>query len=83
MRENQLLDQSIELSVQVIQICQKLKLDVINTPIISQVIRSSTSISANISEASVSLVSQKEMRYRLSISLRETVETETWLLLMK
>lgn len=83
MKENQLLEQSIELSVQVIQICQKMKLDIINTPIINQVIRSATSISANISEASVSLVSQKEMRYRLSISLRETVETETWLLLMK
>ena len=83
MKENQLLDQSIELSYQVIQMCKKIKLDAINTPIVNQIVRSSTSIAANISEASVALFSQKEMRYRLSISLRECVETETWLLLMK
>lgn len=83
MKENQLLEQSIELSVQVVETCQKIKLNPINTPIVSQVIRSATSVSANISEASVSLFSQKEMRYRLSISLRECVETETWLILMK
>lgn len=83
MRENQLLEQSIELSTQVIQTCKKIKLDAISTPIVSQVIRSATSVSANISEASVAMLSYKEMRYRLSISLRECVETETWLLLMK
>lgn len=80
---NQLLEQSVELAAQIIELCRTIKPDVINSPIISQVVRSSSSVMANISEGSVSIFSQKERAYRFSVSLREIEETLSWLLLMK
>jgi four helix bundle protein len=47
-----------------------------------QILRSGTSIGANLTEAQYS-VSRKEYIYKLSISLKECAETEYWLDLLK
>jgi four helix bundle protein len=52
--------------------------DSVASPLIRQLVRSSTSIGANYAEASES-GSQKESRYRISVCNRESRETQHWL----
>ena len=47
-----------------------------------QILRSGTSIGANLSEAQYS-ISRKDYYYKLSVSLKECAETEYWLELLK
>ena len=47
-----------------------------------QLLRSGTSIGANLTEAQYS-ISKKEFLYKISISLKECAETEYWLDLLK
>jgi four helix bundle protein len=47
-----------------------------------QILRSGTSIGANLTEAQYS-ISRKEFRYKIQISLKECAETEYWLDLLK
>ncbi|MBN2015565.1 four helix bundle protein [Candidatus Dojkabacteria bacterium] len=55
-------------------LCKRIPLNVINSPYISQVIRSSNSCAANYIEANESC-SKKDFIYRLRISRKETKET--------
>lgn len=65
-------------SISVIEMLRLLKIDIINKAIISQVIRSSTSIGANYNEALES-ESRDDFIHKLSICKKEASETRYWL----
>ena len=62
---------------EVIVFCRALKQDAITRPIISQLIRSATSIGANYMEANAAS-SKKDFRNKIFISKKETQETKHW-----
>src|SRR3989338_310585 len=62
----------------VIEFCAKLKQDVITKPIISQLIRSGTSIGANYMEANAAS-SRKDFKNKIYICKKEAQETKHWL----
>ena len=62
----------------VIEFCRLVHEDALTRPLISQLVRSSTSIGANYCEADEA-GSKKEFRYRISICTRESRETKHWL----
>lgn len=61
-----------------IQLAKSMHKSVITNPIISQFVRSATSVGANYSEAD-DAGSRKEFRYRISLCKRESRETKHWL----
>jgi four helix bundle protein len=62
----------------VIQFSRTIRRDAVNMPIISQLVRSATSIGANYLEADEA-GSKKEFSYRISVCRREARETQYWL----
>ncbi len=62
----------------VIMFCQKLRRDIITQPLISQLVRSGTSIGANYMEANAAS-SKKDFRNKIFICKKEAPETKHWL----
>lgn len=62
----------------IINFCKKLKLNPINHPLVSQLIRSSTSIGANYCEAN-GASSKKDFKNKIHICKKEAIETKHWL----
>ena len=62
----------------VIELCQGLRQDAINGPVISQLVRSGTSIGANYMEANAAS-SKKDFRNKIFICKKECQETKHWL----
>ncbi len=62
----------------VIILCRSIKRDIVTTPIISQLIRSATSVGANYMEANGS-ISKKDFRNKIHICKKEAQETKHWL----
>jgi len=62
----------------VISFCQTIRQDAINRPIISQLVRSATSIGANYMEANCAS-SKKDFRNKIFICKKEAQETKHWL----
>lgn len=62
----------------IIKFCRSLNQDSISRPIISQLIRSATSIGANYMEANATS-SKKDFKNKIYISKKETQETKHWL----
>ena len=82
MKENKLLDQSLNFASEIIKL-QKYLLDEKRETIISkQIIRSSTSIGANINEANYAS-SKADFISKMHISLKECAETEYWIRLLQ
>ena len=67
-----------EFSKQVIRLCKKIKISTISRPIISQLIRSATSIGANYHEAT-ECNSKKDFKHKVVLSKKEAKETMYWL----
>lgn len=65
-------------SQKVVQLCKKIKMDTINKPIISQLIRACTSIAANYCEAD-DAESKKDFVHKIGICRKESRETKYWL----
>lgn len=65
----------------VIEFCQNIKQDIITKPIMSQLIRSGTSIGANYCEAN-NASSKKDFRNKIFICKKECQETKHWLRMM-
>lgn len=63
---------------EIIKFCKNIKLNTINRPIISQLIRSGTSIGANYCEAN-NASSKKDFRNKIFICKKEAQETKHWL----
>jgi len=62
----------------VITLCHKVKKDEISRPLVSQLIRSATSIGANYMEANQA-ESKKDFYHKIKICLKEANETKYWL----
>ena len=77
-RTYDLEERTAKFGERVIAFCRKLKPDVVIRPLISQLVRSSTSIGANYREAN-GASSKKDFRNKIFISKKEAKETEHWL----
>ena len=75
MKENKLVDLSMELAVSVIQFCETVKG---HYSLVNQLERSATSIGANIREANYAH-GKADFIAKLQIALKECFETEYWL----
>jgi four helix bundle protein len=74
-------DRLLVFSQNVITLCKQIKITVHNKNIISQLLKSSTSIGANYTEANDAL-GKKDFLHRLRISRKESKETIYWLKLL-
>ena len=81
MRENPLIDKSIAFAVRIIKLHRYLLRSKKETVISKQIVRSGTSIGANINEANYGQ-SKADFIAKLHIALKETAETEYWLRLL-
>ena len=78
-QKNELLDLSIDFALEIIKFCEKL--DELNKYVISkQLLKSGTSIGANIHEAQ-SPESKNDLIHKLKIAHKEAIETKYWLTL--
>ena len=82
MKENLLLSHSLKFSAKVIKIQQYLIRQKHETIISKQIIRSATSIGANINEANYGS-SKSDFIAKMHIALKECAETEYWIRLLK
>ena len=73
--KNQLREDAIELAIQISDLCEEIKNCSVYT---NQIIRSSSSVGANIHEAKYAQ-SKADFVSKLEISLKECYETEYWL----
>ncbi|MBP6858768.1 MAG: four helix bundle protein [Candidatus Pacebacteria bacterium] len=71
-------DRTAKFGEAVIEFARKLVKDEINRPLLSQIVRSATSIGANYMEAN-SASSKKDFRNKISICRKEANETKHWL----
>ena len=81
MRENALIDKSIIFAARIIKLHRYLIKTKRETIISKQIVRSGTSIGANINEANYGQ-SKADFIAKLHIALKETAETEYWLRLL-
>ena len=81
MKENLLIDKSIAFASRVIKLHQYLVRTKKETIISKQIVRSGTSIGANINEANYGQ-STADFVSKMHIALKETAETEYWLKLL-
>ena len=75
MKDNILVDLSMDFSVEIVNLCDSIKG---KSALTNQIIRSGTSIGANIHEANYAQ-SKADFISKLQISLKECYETEYWL----
>ena len=75
MKENKLVDLSMDFAVKIMRICDKIKG---HYSTVNQLERSGTSIGANIREANYAH-SKNDFIAKLQISLKECYETEYWI----
>ena len=78
----ELQNRTKQFSVAIIDIARAIKIDLINKNIISQILRSSTSVGANYTEA-VESESRDDFIHKLSICKKEANETKYWLELLR
>ena len=81
MKENPLIDKSISFASRIIKLHQYLIKTQKETIISKQIVRSGTSIGANINEANYGQ-SKADFISKMHIALKETAETEYWLRLL-
>ena len=81
MKENLLIDKSIVFASRIIKLNQYLLKTKKETIISKQIVRSGTSIGANINEANYGQ-SKSDFISKMHIALKETAETEYWLKLL-
>lgn len=65
----------------VIALVKKIKLNAINRPLVSQLIRAATSVGANYCEAD-GAESKKDFKHKIAICKKEAKETKHWLRMM-
>lgn len=82
MKENVLIDKSIAFAARIIKLHRHLIKDQKETIISKQIVRSGTSIGANINEANYGQ-SKADFISKMHIALKETAETEYWIKLLR
>jgi len=81
MSSNIIVDKSFTFAIKIVNIYKKLVNDKKEYILSKQLLRSGTSIGANVREG-VNGVSKVDFKYKLGIALKESKETEYWLELM-
>lgn len=81
MKENALIDKSIAFAARIVKLQKYLVKEKKETVLSKQIIRSGTSIGANISEANYGQ-SKADFIAKMQIALKETAETEYWIRLI-
>ena len=81
MRENLIVDKSFALAVRIVKLCKYLRNTKKEYVLSKQLLRSGTSIGANVSEAQRAQ-SRADFLAKLSIALKEANETQYWLKLL-
>lgn len=82
MKENLLVDLSKQFAVDIVNLCTDIKETRKGNVLVNQVLRSGTSIGANIHEANYAS-SKADFINKLQIALKECYETDYWLSLFK
>jgi len=77
-RRYDLEERTAKFGEDVIEFCRSIRKDVVSIPLISQLIRSGTSIGANYMEAN-GASSRKDFKNKISLCKKETGETKHWL----
>jgi len=80
--ENPLKDKSYALAIEIVKLSKKLASENKEYVLISQLLKSGTSIGANIREAEFAQ-SKADFTSKMSIALKEAAETEYWLMLLR
>ena len=80
--KNIIVEKSFEFAVEIALFARELKKETLDYELGSQLLRSGTSIGANISEAQQAQ-SRKDFISKMSIALKEAYETEYWLKLLQ
>ncbi len=80
--EYNLEERTAKFSEQSIEFARLIKRDAINLPLVTQFIRSATSIGANYTEA-INGSSKKDFRNKICICKKESQETRYWLRMLK
>ena len=78
MKENFLVDLSKQFAVDIVNLCTDIKENRKSNVLLNQVLRSGTSIGANIHEANYA-ASKADFINKLQIALKECYETEYWI----
>ncbi len=81
-KNNPLLSKSYDFALSIIRLYQKLNRDKREYILSKQLLRSGTSIGANISEAN-GAISKADFSSKISISYKESLETKYWLSLLR
>lgn len=81
MKENPLIDKSVAFAARIVKLHQHLIKCKKETVISKQIVRSGTSIGANINEANYGQ-SKADFVSKMHIALKETAETEYWIKLL-
>jgi len=82
MKENFLVDLSKQFAVDIVNLCAEIKESRKSNVLLNQLLRSGTSIGANIHEANYA-ASKADFINKLQIALKECYETDYWLDLFK
>ena len=82
MKENLLVDLSKQFAVDIINLCTDIKENRKSNILINQLLRSGTSIGANVHEANYAS-SKADFTNKLQIALKECYETDYWLSIFK
>ena len=82
MKENMLIDLSKQFAVDVVNLCTEIKEHRKSNVLLNQLLRSGTSIGANIHEANYA-ASKADFINKFQIALKECYETDYWLGLFK
>lgn len=78
MKDNIIVNKSFDFAVKIIKLANYLEKEKRQYAIANQIIRSGTSIGANIREG-VNASTKPDFRYKMSIALKEANETEYWI----
>ena len=81
-KDNPLLGKSYDFALQIIKLYKKLNKEKREYVLSKQLLRSGTSIGANISEAN-GAISKADFSAKISVSYKESLETKYWLSLLK
>jgi len=82
MKENVILEKSFEFAVRIINLYKYLSFKLNEKVLSKQILRSGTSIGANVEEA-IGSISEKEFLMKITIAYKEARETKYWLRLLK
>ena len=82
MKENLLVDLSKQFAIDIINLCTDIKENRKGNVLVNQVLRSGTSIGANIHEANYAS-SKADFINKLQIALKECYETDYWISIFK